>query len=170
MERMMHSEQLPQYEDLMQDANLGMDDAEPLPEYTEPPLEELLKRFAPRWDNQRVSYHPLTSLTPVVKNKDQPMGPILDRMEEYRLKNQEWHCQSVKKMRVMAESLYHIHSSANTTAPPTLRDTYHKFTLSIVQEKDHLLHRLKKTKLLKKHKKGRDRLSYTARSSVILVA
>ncbi|ORX57410.1 hypothetical protein DM01DRAFT_1334035 [Hesseltinella vesiculosa] len=145
----MLQDDLPHYEELMRLE-------EDLPAYSEPALEELLRRFAPRWDNQRVSYHSITSLTSVVRDKDhldqERFAPILDRMEDYRLKDQEWHSQNRLKMKKITESLYHTHSTSHGT-PLSFSRMCHRVTLSIVKERDLLLHGLHRLK----RKKGSDR-------------
>lgn len=120
-------------------------DQDHLPCYTESsPLaefESMLTRFAPRWDDQCVYLDNGSSSTKV----DQ----FLDRMEEYRHKDQDWACHNQNKMRQLTKNMYQIQSKpcGGRKKIPSLssaKSKYQKMTLSIAKEREHLVDQMKK--------------------------
>ncbi|KAI8340515.1 hypothetical protein BC941DRAFT_467687 [Chlamydoabsidia padenii] len=118
-------------------------DQESLPCYTESSslseIENILSQFPPRWDDQRVDNQSTT-------NK---VGQLLDRMEAYRHKDQEWTCHNQTKLRQLTRNMYHTPSkpSNNHKRMPSLssaKSKYQKITISIAKEREHLIHQMKK--------------------------
>jgi hypothetical protein len=120
-------------------------DQDHLPCYTESSplaeLEPILTRFAPRWDDQRVYLNNGSSSTKV--------SQLLDRMETYRHKEQDWACHNQSKMRQLTKNMYHIQCKpcSGRKKIPSLssaKSKYQKMTLSIAKEREHLMGQMKK--------------------------
>ncbi|KAI8337480.1 hypothetical protein BC941DRAFT_470367 [Chlamydoabsidia padenii] len=112
-------------------------------------LESLLNRFAPRWDDQRVQ-HCLNADNLIAEQ-------MLDRMEDYRHRDQEWSSQDQIRLMQIAHTMYHSQHQQKVSSSPKKRacllsakSKYQKITLSIAKEREHLMKKIRSNHSLPK--------------------
>ncbi|CAO3578028.1 unnamed protein product [Absidia cylindrospora] len=128
---------------------------EHLPQYMESSsleLEDILDRFPPRWDNQRVDHcfsntDKKQSSSSLLSTIDQT-GQLLDRMEDYRHTEQEWVSLNQTRMNQVIQNMYHIQHKSNPKKQPlslsSAKSRYQQMTISIAKEREHFVHQIKK--------------------------